>query len=79
MSKRKRVIIINKNMETKFKKDITNIEKSKVLNLDDTDYTDPFNKDERNWINMYFIQEQLKTIKLVLIFIAIMLFIMLLK
>ena len=66
-------------METKFKKDIENIENSRSLRLGNTDYTDPFNKDERNWINMYFIQEQLKVIKLILIIIAIILFIMLLK
>jgi len=59
-------------MQTKFTKDIEN--SSKALNLDDKDYLDPFNKDDRNWINMYFIQEQLKTIKWVLIIIAVILF-----
>ena len=59
-------------MQTKFTKDIEN--SSKALNLDDKDYSDHFNKDDRNWINMYFIQEQLKTIKWVLIIIAVILF-----
>ena len=62
-------------MDKKFTKDIEN-SKTVFMDLESEkkDYTDPFNKDERNWINMYFIQEQLKTIKWVLIIIAIILF-----
>ena len=54
-------------MKNKFTKDIENV--SSIMNLeeDNTDFTDPFNKEDRIWMNLYLIEQQLKTIKWVLI------------
>ena len=67
-------------MEKKFDRDIKMIKDSRVLNLDDNkDYTEPFNKDDRTFINLYFIERQLKAIKWALFGIVIILLIILIK
>jgi hypothetical protein len=68
-------------MNQKFNKDIEEIKNDRHFRAFDwnKDYTDDFNKDDRIWINTYFITRQLKVIKWILIVIVIILFITLNK
>jgi hypothetical protein len=65
---------------TKFTKDIENIKNSRLLRIEeDEDYSEPHLKDDRIFLNLYLIEGQLKTIKWVLVIIAVILFSILLN
>jgi hypothetical protein len=62
-------------MEKKFKKDIELSSSLFEKTATESDHNQwETDKDERNWINQYFIMTQLKTIKWLLVVIAVILF-----
>jgi hypothetical protein len=65
---------------SKFIKDIENIKKSRLFRIEENDdYSEPHLRDDRIFINLYFIEAQLKTIKWILVVIATILFSILLS